>query len=104
MLFANHQSGSQIGGQGVVIKLLSDDIEGSKHQRFILRLASGQTILVAHNIDLAPRVTSLEEGDTVQFFGQYEWNEKGGVVHWTHRDPGGSHEGGWLQHRGNMYQ
>jgi hypothetical protein len=32
------------------------------------------------------------------------WNEKGGVVHWTHRDPGGRHMAGWLAHNGKTYQ
>jgi hypothetical protein len=74
---------TQVRGAGVVERTLSDDNDGSRHQRFILRLASGQTLLVAHNIDLAPRVANLRTGDTVEFSGEYEWNEKGGVVHWT---------------------
>jgi cold shock CspA family protein len=102
--FANRQSNVQVSGSGIVAKLLPDDTDGSRHQRFILRLASGQTLLVAHNIDLAPRINSLREGDEVGFYGQYEWNEKGGVVHWTHRDPGGSHVDGWLQYQGQQLQ
>lgn len=94
----------QIEGQGTVIKVLPDDNKGSRHQRFILRLGSGQTVLVAHNIDLAPRVPGLAEGDTVTFFGEYEWNPQGGVIHWTHHDPGGRHVGGWLRHRGQTYE
>lgn len=94
----------QIEGQGTVIKVLPDDNKGSRHQRFILRLGSGQTVLVAHNIDLAPRVPGLAEGDTVTFFGEYEWNPQGGVIHWTHHDPGGRHLGGWLRHRGQTYE
>ena len=70
-------------------KLLADDRQGSRHQRFLLRVDGGPTILVAHNIDLAPRVTSLHEGDAIAFSGEYEWNARGGVVHWTHRDPSG---------------
>jgi hypothetical protein len=58
---------------------LPDDNEGGWHQKFIIRLLSGQTILIAHNIDLAPKIGSLQEGDTVEFFGQYEWNGKGGL-------------------------
>jgi cold shock CspA family protein len=102
--FQNHASGVQVVGEGVVERVLSDDNNGSRHQRFILRLASGQTLLIAHNIDLAPRLGSLASGDKVEFNGVYEWNEKGGVIHWTHRDPNGQHATGWLQHNGMIYQ
>lgn len=102
--FANQISNLQVSGKGVVTKLLPDDNSGSRHQKFILKLANGQTLLVAHNIDLAPRVAGLSEGDSVLFNGQYEWNSKGGVLHWTHRDPNGSHPAGWLQHQGQTYQ
>ena len=84
--------------------MLSDDTDGSPHQRFILRLGSGQTVLVAHNIDLAPRIPHLAVGDTIAFAGQYEWNEKGGVIHWTHDDPDGRHPAGWLKRDGEIYQ
>jgi Protein of unknown function (DUF3465). len=50
---------------------LPDDEQGSRHQRFILRLASGRTLLVAHNIDLAPRIDGLQVGDQVAFSGEY---------------------------------
>ena len=102
--FENRQGDFQVGGSGVVVKILPDDTRGSQHQKFILRLPSGQTLLIAHNIDLAPRVGRLRKGDTVEFFGEYEWNSKGGVVHWTHHDPGGQHEEGWLKHDGEKYQ
>jgi hypothetical protein len=97
-------SGTQVQGSGVVTRILSDDDEGSRHQRFILRLPSGQTVLIAHNIDLAPRVDGLKEGDTVAFNGEFVWNSKGGVVHWTHRDPSGRHVAGWLKHQGQVVQ
>jgi hypothetical protein len=102
--FENHQSDVQVKGSGVVIRILSDDNKGSRHQKFILKLSSGQTILIAHNIDLAPRINSISKGDQVQFYGEYEWNKKGGVVHWTHHDPKGHHTGGWLKHNGSTYQ
>ena len=91
-------------GGGTVAKMLSDDNEGSRHQRFIVKLPSGQTVLIAHNIDLAGRVESLHEGDSISFSGEYEWNDRGGVVHWTHRDPSGHHQAGWLEHNGHRYQ
>ncbi|PKI09680.1 hypothetical protein CXF78_01500, partial [Shewanella sp. 11B5] len=82
----NKQSNLQIGGSGYVVKILSDDLKGSRHQRFILKIASGNTLLVAHNIDLASRIDGLNVGDTVEFYGVYEFNNKGGVIHWTHHD------------------
>jgi hypothetical protein len=97
-------NGQQFSGSGEVIKVLSDDNKGSKHQRFILRLPSGQTILIAHNIDIAQRIPSLRVGEIISFNGVYETNSKGGVVHWTHRDPKGRHNSGWLQKNGQTYQ
>ncbi|MBT8293600.1 MAG: DUF3465 domain-containing protein [Eudoraea sp.] len=102
--FDEHNSGDQVEGNGIVIRILADDNDGSRHQRFILRLHSGQTLLIAHNIDLAPKLSSLREGDVVAFNGEYEWNSKGGVVHWTHHDPDGRHVAGWLIYNGQTYQ
>ncbi|NJN73554.1 MAG: DUF3465 domain-containing protein [Limnothrix sp. RL_2_0] len=102
--FQNRTSDLQVQGSGTVSRILADDNDGSRHQKFILQLNSGQTILVAHNIDLAPRIDALKTGDTVDFYGEYEWNEKGGVIHWTHHDPAGKHVGGWLSHNGKRYE
>jgi len=102
--YNNRQSDLQVQGVGIVTRVLPDDLEGSQHQKFILKLGSGQTLLVSHNIDLAPRVSGLTTGDTVEFHGEYEWNPKGGVIHWTHHDPKNYHIGGWLKHNGRTYQ
>jgi hypothetical protein len=102
--YASQRSGVPVEGSGTVTKLLGDDSLGDRHQRFILRLPSGQTILVAHNIDLAPRVEPLSVGDTVAFRGEYEWNDRGGTIHWTHHDPQGQHAGGWLKQGGRTYE
>jgi molybdopterin converting factor small subunit len=102
--YANHLGNQQVEGEGTVVKTLADDRNGSRHQRFIVRLDSGLTVLVAHNIDLAPRINALREGDSIVFYGEYEWNPKGGVIHWTHRDPQGRHPGGWIRYNGQTYQ
>ena len=102
--FEKRLSNLQVEGEGVVAKRLADDTKGLRHQRFLLRMSSGLTVLVAHNIDLAPRIERLEEGDTVYYSGEYEWSAKGGVIHWTHRDPKGRHMAGWLRHKGRVYQ
>lgn len=102
--FMQHKSGVQVRDQGEVVKILFDDTQGEKHQKFIVRTQAGFTILIAHNIDLARRINSLVVGDSVSFYGEYEWNERGGVVHWTHRDPRGHHAAGWIKHKGITYQ
>src|SRR5258705_603932 len=98
--FKNRTSNVQVEGEGVVTRILADDLAGSRHQRFVVRLASGQTVLIAHNIDIAPRVAGLQKGDRVRFYGEDMWNEKGGMGHWSHHDPDGRHVAGWAKHNG----
>ncbi len=102
--FQQRSSDLQVSASGIVDRVLADDLDGDRHQRFVLSLAGGQTVLVAHNIDLAPRISNLAVGDRVEFYGEYEWNAQGGVIHWTHHDPGGRHPDGWLRHNGRVYQ
>ena len=102
--FEQNRSNVQVEGRGVVRRILPDDNDGARHQRFIVALESGQTLLIAHNIDVAPRVVGLRVGDAVAFSGEYEWNPEGGVIHWTHRDPVKRHPAGWLKHNGTTYQ
>ncbi len=102
--FANHLSNLRVAGQGVVTDMLPDDNGGGRHQRFIVRLGTGQTVLIAHNIDIAAKIRAIREGDTVRFSGEYEWNDKGGVIHYTHHDPKARHPGGWVEIAGKRYE
>ena len=102
--FETRTSDVQVKGEGIVERILTDDLDGSRHQRFIVRLASDQTVLIVHNIDLAPRIDTLQEGDRIGFYGEYIWNAQGGKVHWTHHDPEGRHVAGWLKYKGRTYQ
>ena len=102
--FKNKKSDIFVEGSGVVKKLLVDDKKGSRHQKFLVSISREQTLLFAHNIDLAPRVENLQIGDAVSFKGEYVYNPKGGVMHWTHKDPQGQKVGGWIQHNGQKYE
>ncbi|WP_336648610.1 DUF3465 domain-containing protein [Microbacterium sp. MMO-10] len=102
-LFDGHRSGVEVQGTGTVSRILPDDLDGSRHQKFLLTTPSGVSILIAHNIDLAPRLDGLAKGDRVDFLGDYEWSDKGGTVHWTHRDPSGQHQAGWLRWNGRTF-
>lgn len=101
--FAKEDSGRWIDLSGKVLKLLSDDNDGSRHQRFILSVRYQQTLLIAHNIDLVERVP-VALGDRAEIRGMYEWNELGGLVHWTHHDPMGIEDGGYISHLGTTYR
>ncbi|WP_151810109.1 DUF3465 domain-containing protein [Acinetobacter sp. TUM15366] len=102
--YDRRQSNVQVHGSGRVKAILREDNDGTKHQKFILVLKNGLSILVAHNIDLAPKIDDLHKGDIVEFNGEYEYNEKGGVLHWTHHVQQNRHENGWLKHNGHIYQ
>lgn len=100
--FNARRSGVEVEATGVVARRLADDRKGLPHERFILRVGD-LTVLVAHNTQLAPPVP-VTVGDTVEVRGEYEWNQLGGVIHWTHRDPDGRHAPGWIRLRGRLYQ
>lgn len=89
--------------KGKVIKVLKDDTKGSQHQKFLLKVAPDITLLVAHNLDLAKRVP-ITKGDSIKIRARYEWNNRGGVLHWTHHDPKGRKEGGWIYTGGKYYK
>lgn len=101
--FVHKKSDVQVSGQGVVVKLLPDDNKGAQHQKFLVKINENQTLLFAHNIDLAAKVP-LQVGDEVTFSGEYVYNPKGGIVHWTHLDPQGNHSAGWVMLHGKKYQ
>jgi len=101
--FSERRSGFMTEASGTVTRILPDDREGSRHQRFVVLLESGHSLLIAHNVDIAERVP-LRRGERVRFRGQYEWNDLGGVVHWTHRDPEGGHDEGWIEYRDERYR
>jgi hypothetical protein len=102
--YADQADGRMITVRATVDRLMSDDRDGSPHQRFVVRTAGGQTLLVAHNIELAPRLDGLRKGDTVTLYGEYVWNNHGGLMHWTHRDPSGRHAAGYIEWQGRRYQ
>ncbi len=102
MAIEQQQSDVIVEFEAVVQRLLRDDNKGSRHQKFIVKTGE-HTVLIAHNIDLAPRVP-LQKGDTVIIRGEYEWNDQGGVVHWTHDDPQNRHENGWIEWNGKKFK
>ena len=86
-----------------VVRLLEEDDQGTPHQKFLIALSNGTTVLIAHNIRQAPKVP-LRVGDIVTIHGEYIWNRKGGLIHWTHISDTPKHESGWIDLNGVRYQ
>ena len=77
----------------------------SPHEGFLVRLDSGcdVTVRVEANTDLMGEF-GIARGDRVVVKGEYDYYPRGGVIHWTHHDPRGRHEGGYVQVGGRTYQ
>lgn len=105
-LFQAHRSDAIVTATGTVTRLLPDDLhdlDGSgKHQQFLVDVPGDVTVKIAHN--LAFGRVPVRVGDRVRFRGEYEWNDRGGCIHWTHHDPKGWHEDGWIEHQGKRFE
>src|SRR6266849_3163430 len=102
--FHNHQSNVDVTADGTVVRLLADRTSSTGiHEQFILKLSSGDiTVEVEHNISIAPRVP-VAIGDHLIVHGEYVWNAQGGLIHFTHHDPRGKYERGFIQDNGVTY-
>jgi len=102
--FERRAENVELTASGAIDRVLSDqDGPSGPHERFIVRLSDvGLTLLVEHNLSIAPRVP-VAVGGTVLVHGEYVWNAQGGLLHFTHHDPDGSHEGGYVVYDGKRY-
>lgn len=83
---------------------LPTDYDGIRHQKFIVELKTGQTLLIAHNIDLSSPVRRLRVGERITIHGEYIWNDEGGLIHRTHDDTDGTLPNGWIRYKGKRYR
>lgn len=106
-LFKSKQSDRIVQASGTIVKILPDDedtSDGSEmHQKFLVELNDRErtTIKICHNLKFG-RVP-VREGGVVIFRGEYEYTDFGGTVHWTHHDPRGTHDDGWIEYDGKRY-
>jgi len=96
-----HRSGQEVTVEGTVAQT-PHIVRGpsGRHQDFVLEVSSGkgeqQLILISHNIDISSEAP-LNEGDDVIVRGELDIDRSGPVIHFTHHDPRGRHEPGFLQ-------
>jgi hypothetical protein len=102
--FEDHNDGVELTITGTVDRILSDlGGPSGPHERFIVLLMDVKmTVLVEHNLSIAPRVP-VAAGEGIVVHGEYVWNAQGGLVHFTHHDPDRSHEGGYILYAGKRY-
>jgi len=102
--FHNRQSNVEVTADGTIVRLLADRTSSTgTHEQFIVKLSSGDlTVEVEHNISIGARAP-VHEGDRVVVHGEYIWNAQGGLIHFTHHDPQGTHESGYIQDNGQTY-
>jgi Protein of unknown function (DUF3465) len=103
--FSAQRSGVEVVAQGRVTRVLGVQAgRSSPHEGFLLRLDSGCALVVRVevNTDFTGTIP-LSVGQRVLVKGDYEYYSRGGVIHWTHRDPRGRHENGYVDVNGTTY-
>ena len=103
---AQGRTGAEVTVEGAVVRVLStsNGTEGT-HERFVVAVKSGsaeQEVLVADNITVG-RAAPVRRGDDVIVRGELAIDPTGPVIHWTHHDPRGRHESGFVRLDGALY-
>ena len=86
-----------------VCRMLPTDEKGLRHQKFLIRLTNGTTVLVANDLTMGQMVP-CHPGDILDLKGEYIWTKRGGVLHWTHHSDTNEHPGGWIRLGSQTYQ
>ncbi len=98
----------EVTASGSVVRLLGTRIGRSgAHEGFLVHLsgagARGLTVRVEDNVDLTGPIP-LAPGDAVTVRGEYIYDPRGGLIHYTHRDPRGRHPDGFVRVRDRVYR
>jgi Protein of unknown function (DUF3465) len=99
------RSGAEVVASGKVTQIYGvRPGRSSPHEGFLVRLDSGCRLVVRVevNTDFTGAIP-LQRNEQVVVKGEYEYYPRGGVVHWTHHDPRGRHENGYVVAAGRMY-
>ncbi len=102
------RSGIEVQASGSVARVLGERTGPSgPHEGFLLHLTGsgghGLTVRVESNLDIMGSVP-VRDGEAATVRGEYDYDPRGGVIHWTHRDPRGRHPDGFVEIDGHRYQ
>jgi hypothetical protein len=103
---AHGQSGAEVTVEGPVVRVLATH-GGAQgvHEQFIVAVRANsaeQDVLVADNISIG-RAAPVRKGDDVTVRGELAIDPSGPVIHWTHHDPRGRHQSGYVRLNGILY-
>ena len=104
----SQRSHVEVTASGSVARIFGIHVGPSgAHEGFLLHLAGaegrGLTVRVEDNVDLTGPL-DLAEGQSVEVRGEYIFDPRGGIVHYTHRDPRGRHAAGYVRVGDKFYQ
>jgi hypothetical protein len=103
--YAGDRSAVEVVAAGKVTRLFGiAQGRSSPHEGFLMRLDSGCDLVVRVevNTDFTGAIP-LSADQRIVVKGEYEYYPRGGVIHWTHHDPRGRHENGYIDANGTMY-
>jgi len=97
----------EVTASGSVARILGERPGPSGvHEGFLLHLRGsegrGLTVRVEDNVDLTGPIP-MRTGDDVTVRGEYIYDPRGGLIHYTHRDPRNRHPGGFVRVNGRLY-
>ena len=106
--WANRRSHVEVTASGSVAQIFGTRRGPSGvHEGFLLHLRGsagrGLTVRVEDNVGLTGPIP-LTEGHDVEVRGEYVYDPRGGLIHDTHLDPRGHHDGGYVRVGGKVYQ
>lgn len=94
---SQHQGQDFIEVTGAVVSdALPDDLSGSRHEKWVVRLACGVDVQAVYNIDVTPRIP-IKTGDVISMGGQFIYDRGGGLMHWLHEDGHGHRPNGYVE-------
>jgi hypothetical protein len=99
--WAGHRSRIEVTATGNVARILGTRSGPSgRHEGFLVHLRGaaghGLTVRVEDNVDVTGPIP-LAPGDEVEVRGEYIYDQRGGLIHFTHRDRRGRHPGGYVR-------
>lgn len=103
-LYNSQRGGVFVESVGRIVKILDDQITPYPAQVILIRLSSGQKLIIKHDINLGSALPTLKKAEALQFKGIYKWNDRGGMILSTHKNNDFPKHSGWLKYDDKIYQ